>query len=174
MPDHRLIVYTRDDGGVSVCAPSQTALRYMTHGGGRWDGFDPGFLDRQIEAQSQNGVGETAARQFVHAMQFGGCTEAEGYAIMRDRFCAHLGTGCELWTRDDIPDRWFRNAWRRSHNGGPIVIHMLAAKHLQLSRLRNYAKQKDLDLRWPLWRERVRKAETPEALKAIWPNMLKS
>ena len=26
------IVYTRPDGGVAVCAPSHTALRYMTGG----------------------------------------------------------------------------------------------------------------------------------------------
>jgi hypothetical protein len=117
------IIYTRHDGGVSICAPSLTAMAYMTGGGGRWDGFPPGFLDRQIAEQSKHGVGERAAVRFVHAMQFGGCSTAEAYGIMRDRFCAHLGTGCELWDVEDIPtDRSYRNAWRRSHNGGPIWI----------------------------------------------------
>ena len=117
------IVYTRTDGGVSICAPSLTALAYMTGGGGRWDGFPRGFLDRQIAEQAKHGVGEWAAARFVRAMQFGGLSTPEAYGIMRDRFCAHLGTGCELWDVEDVPtDRTYRDAWRRSHNGGPIVI----------------------------------------------------
>ncbi len=131
------IVYTRPDGGVSICAPSLTALRFMTCGGGRWAGFDPGFLDRQIAKQAEE-CGEHAAHRFVMAMQFGGCTTAEAYDVMRDRFCAYLGSGCELWDISDIPtDRWFRNAWVRSHNGGPINIHLPKAKAIQLRKLRH-------------------------------------
>lgn len=130
------IVYTRPDGGVSVCAPSLTALRFMTSGGGRWDGFDPGFIDRQIAKQAEE-CGERAAHRFVMAMQFGGCTNAEAYDVMRDRFCAHLGSGCELWDASDIPtDRWFRDAWVRSHNGGPINIALPKAKSIQLRKIR--------------------------------------
>ena len=66
---------------------------------------------------------------FVMAMQFGGCTDAEAYEIMRDRFCAHLGSGIELWDTTDVPkDRWFREAWVRSHNGGPIDISLTKAR----------------------------------------------
>lgn len=121
MPSRR-VVYTRPDGGVSICAPSITALRYMTGGGGRWDGFPPGFLERQIAKQAEE-CGEWGAVRFVRAMQFGGLTTAEAYGVMRDRFCAHLGTGCELWAVEDVPtDRTYRDAWRRSHNGGPIWL----------------------------------------------------
>jgi hypothetical protein len=117
------IVYTRPDNGVSICAPSLTALGYMTGGGGRWDGFPRGFLERQVAEQAKHGVGEDNAARFVRAMQFGGCSTPEAYGIMRDRFCAHLGTGCELWDVEDVPtDRTYRDAWRRSHNGGPILI----------------------------------------------------
>jgi hypothetical protein len=171
MPSQRLIVYTRPDGGVSVCAPSLTALRYMTNGGGRWDDIllaDREFLDRQIDAQAANGVGERAARRFVHAMQFGGCTEAEAYEIMRDRYCAPHGSAFELV--DGVShDRWFRNAWRRSHNGGPIGIDMVVARKIQLAKLQNFSQQRHLDLRWPRWRQLVRAADTPERLKQIWP-----
>jgi CHAT domain-containing protein len=129
------IVYTRPDGGVSVCAPSLTALRYMTGGGGRWDGFPRGFLDRQIAKQSEE-CGERNAHRFVMAMQFGGCTDAEAYELMRDRFCAHLGTGIELWDVADVPkDRWFRDAWVRSHNGGPINIDLPKAKAIQFRKI---------------------------------------
>lgn len=169
MLNQKFIIYTRFDGGVDICSPSLTALRFMTTGGGRWDGFDPGFLDRQINAHSQHGIGERIARTFVHAMQFGGHTHAEAYGIMRDRFCTHLGTGCELWNKEDLQlDRWFRDAWKRSQNGGPIYIDMRIARKIQLSHLRILAKQYDIDLRWPLWRERIRKAKTPEQLKQIW------
>lgn len=116
------IVYTRANGCVSICAPSSTAMSYMTMGGGRWDGFPIGFLDKQIAKQAEE-CGEYAAARFVKAMQFGGLTTAEAYGVMRDRFCTHLGTGCELWSIEDIPiNRIYRNAWRRSHNGGPIYL----------------------------------------------------
>ena len=130
------IVYTRPDGGVSICAPSLTALAYMTGGGGRWDGFPRGFLERQIAAQAAGGVGEDNAARFVRAMQFGGLTTAEAYAVMRDRFCSHLGTGCELWWTEDVPtDRRRRNAWRRSHNGGPILIDEARARAIDEARM---------------------------------------
>ena len=77
----------------------------------------------QIERQIAAGHDADAARRFVIAMQFGGCSTAEAYGIIRDRDCAHLGTGCELWDVKDIPtDRTYRDAWRRSHNGGPIWL----------------------------------------------------
>lgn len=118
------IVYTRERNLVSVCAPSHTALWYMIYGG-RWNGFPEldKFLLRQIEVQAKE-CGHRAAKKFVYAMQFGGCTLEESYEIMRDRFCAHLGTGCEIWDTSEIAklDRKYRNAWRRSHNGGPIYL----------------------------------------------------
>jgi hypothetical protein len=66
---------------------------------------------------------------------FGGLTTAEAYGVMRDRFCAHLGRGCELWDTEDVPtDRTYRNAWRRSHNGGPIVIDEEKARAIDEAR----------------------------------------
>ncbi|HEY1244365.1 MAG TPA: hypothetical protein VH913_25655 [Hyphomicrobiaceae bacterium] len=125
------IVYTRPDRGVSICAPSLTALAYMTGGGGRWDGFPRGFLDRQIAKQAEE-CGEWAAARFVRAMQFGGCSTAEAYGITRDRFCAHLGTGGELWDVADVPtDRTYRDAWRRSPNGGPILLDERKVREIQ-------------------------------------------
>jgi hypothetical protein len=169
MPNQRYIVYTRPNGCVSVCAPSTTALRYMTGGGGRWDGHDPGFLDRQLAEQSKHGIGERNARAFINAMQFGGCTDAEAYGIMRDRFCAHLGTGCELWCKNDIPDRWFRDAWRRSPNGGPVRIDLRHARKIQLNRIKDAAERHKLRLEIDLWLRRTREAETPEQLKQVFP-----
>jgi hypothetical protein len=167
----RSIVYTRPDGGVSVCRPSMTALRFMTNGGGRWDSIlitDPNFLDRQIQAQATEGVREWASRRFVMAMHKGGCTDAEAYEIMRDRYCSHIGTGCELWDDSDLPDRWFRNAWRRSHNGGPITIDLSKAKRIQYARIKNL-ENKGYHLKLSLWRERIRQSSSLMHLRSIWP-----
>jgi hypothetical protein len=130
------IVYTRTDGGVSVCTPSLTALRFMCLGGGRWASPQRGFLDRQIAEQAKYGVGERAAQRFVMALHKGGCSSSEAFEIMRDRYCAHLGTGCELWDSADVPqNRRHRNAWRRSHNGGPIWIDETLAQQIDEARM---------------------------------------
>jgi hypothetical protein len=65
------------------------------------------------------------------------CTDAEGYELMRDRFCAHMGSGIELWDVADVPrDRWFRDARVRSHNGGPISISLPKAKAVQFRQIK--------------------------------------
>jgi hypothetical protein len=177
------IVYTRHDGEVAVSAPSLTAMTYMTGGGGRWDGFPRGFLDRQIAEQATCGVGEWAAVRFVRAMQFGGLSSAEAYAVMRDRFCGHLGTGHELWDVDDIPtDRWFRDAWVRGHNGGPIDVSLSKARGVQFRRIRSAV---DVENRhrldhidhfdcpivpdWSAIRDAIRRAENETELRRVWP-----
>ncbi len=81
-----------------------------------------GFLDSQIAKQSEE-CGERNAHRFVMTMQFGGCTDAEAYNLMRDRLCAHEGTGCELCDVAHIPtDRWFRDAWIRSLRHIPRLL----------------------------------------------------
>jgi len=118
----RVIVYTPHAGGVAICHPAPECIRTMSCGGW-WNGYPRGFLKTQIERQVAAGHNPDAVRRFVMAMQFGGVTEAEALAIIRDRDCAHLGTACELWDFADVPiDRTYRNAWRRSSNGGPIWI----------------------------------------------------
>jgi len=181
------IVFTRPDGGVSVCAPSGTALRFMTGGGGRWDGHPCGFLDRQIAKQAEE-CGERNAHRFVMAMQFGGCTDAEAYELMRDRFCAHQGTGFELWDVDDIPsDRWFRDAWVRSHNGGPINVSLRKARGIQFRRItdaverENARRRTDINLfdrpirpDWSVLRDAIRRADDVGGLRRVWPRELGS
>jgi hypothetical protein len=175
------IVYTRPDGGVSICAPSLTALRFMTGGGGRWDGYPRGFLDRQISKQAEE-CGERNAHRFVIAMQFGGCTDAVAYELMRDRFCAHQGTGIELWDVGDVPkDRWFRDAWVRSHNGGPIDISLSKARDIQFRKIKaavafeNNHRMADLDLfdcpltpDWSTIRDAIRRADDVAKLRRVW------
>jgi len=116
------MVVTRPDGGVAIVSPSANAVRWMATGG-RWGNPTRGWLDEQLRRSVAAGHNEAAAHRFICAMQWGGCTTAEALAIIRDRDCLHLGTACELCDIADLPtDRTYRNAWRRSHNGGPIWI----------------------------------------------------
>lgn len=182
---NKRIVYTRFDGGVSICCPADDAIAWMGCGG-YWNDYPRGFMDVQIERQIKDGRDPDAARRFAHAMQFGGCTTAEALEIIRDRDCAHLGTAIELW--DDVPtDRWFRNAWYRSHNGGPICVSLKLAKPLQFKHIlaavdtETQRRKTDIDLfDVPVdvdllaAREKIRQARDEHELRAIWPVGLRS
>lgn len=166
------IVYTRPGGGVDVCYPSSECLEAMSCGG-LWDDRPRGYLDEQIERQVAAGIHRWAAERFARAVQFGGCSQAEAFAIIRDRDCGHMGTGHEIWDLADVPkDRWFRDAWRRSHNGGPIGVDMAAARKIQLTRIGEAAKRGKAGLQLARWRERMRQAETPDQLRQVWPRGL--
>ena len=151
--------------------------------GGLWADYPRGFLDAQIERQIASGIPAQAAHRYAHAVQFGGCTTAEALGIIRDRDCAPNGTMIELWDASDLPsDRWFRNAWKRSANGGPISIDLHKAKPIQFARARRAidaenARRKQhldcfdrtLDVDWGAFSRRVRAARCVEDLRRIWP-----
>lgn len=168
-----VIIYTRPDGGVAVCRPMANVIRWMSCGGRRGD-LPRGYLEAQIDRQAADGFDPGTVRRFFHAMHFGGCTTAEAYEIIRDRDCAPHGTAHELMSFADLPDQWFRNAWRRGHNGGPIGIDMTAARKIQLRRIKSAATKHKADLELPRWRERIRRASSPEHLRQIWPRGLKT
>jgi hypothetical protein len=165
----RRIVYTRHDGGVDICQPAPQALRAFCNGGG-FPCIRLGALNNHIDEEINAGRSARFAMRYVHGLAFGGLTEAEAFEIIRERDCAPGGTGFEIWDLQDIPtDRWFRNAWCRSHNGGPVYISMPIARKLQLKKLQGLAAERKIELQLPRWRARIRRAATPEALKAVWP-----
>ncbi len=176
------IVYTRFDGGVSIYCPADECVRWMGCGG-FWDEHPPGFMLTQIDRQIARGIAPDVARCYARAVQFGGCTTAEALEILRDRDCAPRGTAIELWDAADVPsDRWFRNAWRRSANGGPIRVDLALARPIQFQRARaavhsfNMECQRDMDrideaveMDWKAFRERIRSARDTEELRRIFP-----
>jgi hypothetical protein len=176
------IVYTRHDGGVSVCCPTQEVLRWMCVGG-LWAGLPRGFVDDQIDLQIAAGHKPDAARRYANAVTLGGCSTAEAYEIIRDRDCGHLGSGHELWNVEDVPvDRWFRNAWIRSHNGGPIDLCLKRAKAIQFQRIKgaidreNKRRAADVDLfhepvvgDWGRIRDQIIAAGDLVELRRVWP-----
>ena len=177
------IVYTRHDGGVSICTPTDWIVSALCNGGGIWDHLPPGVMDRQIASMVKRGVRADAAHRYAKAAMFGGCTTAEALEIIRDRDCAHLGTAIELWDASEVPtDRWFRDAWRRSHNGGPISVSLDLAKPIQIQRIgeavivENRKRERELmvplDYDRDLLRGKVMSARDEIELRQIWPKEL--
>lgn len=177
-------------GGVTVLAPSVNALRFMAVGG-RWPDAPPGFLDEQIErhvndSRNHDGtdvppVRRDVAARFVRAMQFGGLTEHEAWQVTRQKDCERWGTACEIMRLDELPgDRWFRDAWSRSHNGGPIVIDLKKARQQQWRRLHAAVtqenKRRDLDLFGAAeikldkltWQKAMVDARDEDELRKVW------
>ena len=199
-----MIVYTRvTDGGVSIIVPSLRCLAAMCNGGGAtcdgdpWETPERGFLAKQIERRVRiDGQDPDAARRFVLARAFGGCTTAEALELMRltERYII-IQRAAEVWDEWLGPaDRWFRNAWQRSQNGGPIWIDLEQARGMQAAHIRvayhdhkKRAENDDLDSRLmgrltngpgieeleaAMWGARIAAARSPEELRAVWPEWL--
>lgn len=181
----KCIVYTRHaDRGVTICRPTDWVIKWLGCGG-FWGSRPRGWYDAQIERQIARGVRPDAARRYVRAMISGGCTTAEALEIIRDRDCAHMGEGIELWDEADVPaDRWFRDAWARSHNGGPITIDLKKARQIQWQRIHAAAqadrerRSQDIDMDAPIDLDEVkikgsiRLARDVDDVRAIWPRNL--
>lgn len=188
------IVLTRPDGCVSIVCPSESAIRWMGSGG-RWPHATRGWLGQQIERQIMAGHNADVSRRHVVAMMFGGLTSAEALGLIRDRDCAHRGTGIELWDYSQVwSDRWFRDAWRRAEDGGPIWIDLPTARDIQRKRIKGAVDQwnkmaaEDEESAFfagrmtngpaliEFDRQRIRdallRAETPDAVKRVWPDDL--
>jgi hypothetical protein len=185
MPD-RCIVSTRPDGGVSITYPSAEFMAFFTLGGAPYGYFGRIDWDGQIASMTGRGIRESVAVQWVRSIINGGLTTAEAYELIRDRDTAPEWTGKELWDRADVPrDRWFRNAWYRSHNGGPICVDLGRAKSIQFREIKNAVdcenkrRKSEIDLfdipvacDLAFFRERVRKASDEFELRCVWPKGL--
>ena len=180
----KVIVYNAHDGGVDFCRPSIKMLSIMCNGGfDLWQMQPKGFADRQIASMVARGIDERVAHRYAITMLRGGCTTAEALEIIRDRDCTPRGTAIELWGEDDLPtDRWFRLAWHRSHNGGPISINLKKAKTVQMRRIGNAVieenKKRERELIAPLeydrdlLRGKIMQARDEIELRSIWPKEL--
>lgn len=176
----RHIVYTRhEDRGVSVCTPTAEIFRIMQYGG-YWDHMPRGFIGRQIELQIEGGIAPDHARRFAHAVAFGGCTQAEVWDIIKDRDCARHGTLHELIDTSELPDRWFRDAWARSHNGGPVGVDLEKAKVIQWRKLLDAVSQENKKREYDIfglppiefprltYETAIKHARDDEELRKIW------
>lgn len=180
----RVIVYTRFDGGVSLCIPAPECIRELSSGGA-WGGMPRGFVETQIERQIAAGHRPDAARRFAHGMAFGGLTTAEALDVIAERDCRHLGTGLELCIPSELPSRWFRDAWRRGANGGPINIDLRLARPIQWKRIRQFVADEN-KRRSEAWdglpelkpdfgsiKDQIKRADDSDSLQRIWIDEIK-
>ena len=177
------IVFTRfDQRGVAICTPTRELFERMSIGG--CEGAPSSFIEEQVFLQMKAGIKKDHAIAFAKAITFGGVPEREVYELVKDRDCARFGTLHELQDTDELPfDRWFRDAWRRSANGGPIGIDLEKAKDIHWekifvsveaeNRMRMMSRKKrDLfELNDDL-RSMIDKADDVSDLRKIWPEGL--
>jgi hypothetical protein len=179
----RAILYTKHGGGVAVCRPNPWCLRAMANGG-RWADQPRGFVDVQIERQIAAGHHPDAASRFAKALAFGGLTEREALEVIKDRDCGHLGTAHELIDPAELPSRWFRNAWVRSHNGGPVSVcaekekpiqwgRILAAYHAENKRRAEALEElPEVKIDFGSVRAAIKRASDEAELSRVWPEPL--
>lgn len=134
MSDKR-ILYTRFDGGVSICQPAPQIIRAMGMGG-IWINPTRGFIETQVARKIARGVIPDAARRLCQVLAFGGAPTSYAWEIIRDADCGHLGVAHELIDISEIlTDRTYRDAWRRSRNGGPIWVDEVKAMEIDEARM---------------------------------------
>lgn len=120
--DFRFVVTRPADNGVTIICPSRNAIAYMMHGG-RWPHATESWLQEQIARHIAEGYAPDVSERFVMAMQRGGLSYDEALRLIGERDARRCGVAVELWQVSDLPtDYRYRDAWRRSLNGGPIWI----------------------------------------------------
>lgn len=183
----RAILYTRHEGGVSICYPAEEAMLWMQTGG-QWADRPRGFREEQVRRQIEAGILPDHALRYANAVTFGGCTRAEAFDIIKDRDCTQHGHSFDVieTTVDLPPDRWFRDAWHRSANGGPVVIDLAKARLIHWARLdkavedENKRRHKAFEAEREIlfdpdkYRTAIKHARDEEELKRIWVPELSS
>lgn len=153
--------------------------------GGLWGNPPPGFFDEQVRRQVQSGIPAHVALRYLAALCFGGVTEAEAWGIFRDRTHNPAGHSHELIDFNDLPDRWFRSAWERGHNGGPPSVNLHKARPIQWRKIvdakdaENQRRERDLydvlgvlKLDDQTLKTAIRHARDEDELRKIWPEEL--
>lgn len=121
------ILDTRKNGRVAVTCPTESGISDLMHGADHpfhpWHGRGWWFWIVQFNRMIARGVKPSAAYRYARMMVTGGCSRRDAIEIIAERDCAHLGSAVEIVDVDELPaDRTYREAWRRSQNGGPVWI----------------------------------------------------
>jgi len=159
----------------------------MTGGGGLWNDRARGFLAELVRRktcpvlQKNNVISEDAAWAFVKAMQWGGLTTTEAWNVIRMHDCDRFGYDAQVVRNDELPDRWFRDAWtRKGSNSGLPLINMQLARDIQWRRLHaavareNKRREADLygkpeiKLDKPRYQSLIENARDEKELRLIW------
>jgi hypothetical protein len=65
---------------------------------------------------------EALARRWVDAMAHGGLTAGEAVRLIAERDRPADSLAMDIIDPGELPERYYRAAWRRSSNGGPVWI----------------------------------------------------
>ena len=190
-PDTHRILYTRnDDNSVSVCKPTHDALSWMSCGG-YWNDKPRGFLDELVRRKTcpklQKGkhISEASAWSFVKAMQWGGLNTQESWHVIKLHDVDRYGFDAQVIRHDELPDRWFRDAWtRKGSNSGLPYVDLELARPIQWKRIHsavsreNKRRAADLFGKSPIklnkaeYQNAIRNARDAEELRRIFPSEL--
>jgi len=138
------ILATRPDGGVAITIPSENGILYLMHGPtGPWHPWFQcswWFSIWQWRSMVKRGVPVKAAWTYAQTMLKGGVTRQQAIEIIAARDCR--GLAIEIVDVSEIPDdRTYRDAWRRSPNGGPVWIDDDVKDRIEEERMwRQYAR----------------------------------
>lgn len=185
MTDKRILC-TERDGRVSIICPAAQCIRELH------DGVPQGRerRDRQIAQRIRDGISEWIAVRWVDALINGGNTEAEALGLILDKDKPVGSTAHEALNYWELPtDRWFRNAWRRGHNGGPIWVDLGEAKTVQMAAimtrtlgaekhaaslgdLATWSRVSRIKDKWSVYDTKIKAAREVEDLRRIWPEEL--
>lgn len=129
------ILYTTPTGGVAIVCPAEECIAAMWDGC-YWAAMPPGYWIIQVIHQIAAGHKPAAAYKFARSLHYGGVSRPKAIEIIAERDCGHLGAAIEIVDIDEIPtDRTYRDAWRRSSNGGPIWIDEEHAQRIDEARM---------------------------------------
>lgn len=79
---------------------------------------------------------EAILTEWINGLRYGGLSYDDAIRLIARKDHPSDGIAMEIVRREAInSDRWFRNAWRRSANGGPIYIDMDRARVAQKERI---------------------------------------
>jgi hypothetical protein len=149
--------------------------------GGYWNDRPRGFLAELVRRKVAQNVTEEHAWRFVNAMQWGGLTTNEAWDVIRVHDCLRFGHSVQVQRIDELPDRWFRDAWtRQGSNTGLIRVDLEKARPIQWARLSGAVKAEnkrraiDLFGKAPIklnkgeYQSAIKNARDTEELRRCW------
>lgn len=172
------LLYTRPDGGVGVVALTPWCHRALTCGGG-WLSHVGTTAAREAAKAEARGCDPGIEHRFATALESGGCSDAEAWGLIRDHDLPADAGAAELIEFSELPDRWFRDAWGRSHNGGPVEIRLAPARTIQAARIHGALAEiqaararrllAPLDFDLTAIAARIAAAASWQQLREVWP-----
>lgn len=119
------VVATNADGSVTVIVPSPRCVDVLMTGGAVVDRasainllLSSGSWQSDLTPVTRRRLAET----WVEGLITGGLSEDEAVALIGEYSRAPGMTALEVIEAHDLPERTYRNSWRRSRNGGPVYI----------------------------------------------------